>query len=66
MIQWVTAGDPPTRIPTPGIELKLGSSAESMDEPKIPALGADTKNLLQGLGFDASTIEELFHRGVVV
>jgi crotonobetainyl-CoA:carnitine CoA-transferase CaiB-like acyl-CoA transferase len=65
MVQWITAGDPPVRIPVPGIELKVGPRPDAADTPRVPDLGTDTTAVFQQLGFDLQTIDDLRAAGAI-
>jgi CoA:oxalate CoA-transferase len=60
LVEWVTAGGPGgVAIPVPGIELKFGSTRARPLAGNVPALGAETDEVLSALGYDPASIAEL-------
>ena len=56
MLEWVGLGRSQTKVPMPGVELKVAGEASLADAPTVPELGAHTDDVLAELGIDAETV----------
>jgi crotonobetainyl-CoA:carnitine CoA-transferase CaiB-like acyl-CoA transferase len=65
MLQNVRLGEDGRTVPMPGREIKLASYPLEEECPVVPALGAQTRDVLQRLGFDADEIDHLKSAGAV-
>ncbi len=65
MVQWVDVeGAQAGAVPVPGPELKVGEAPPQVPT-RVPALGADTRAVLEEAGFTPTEVDRLFAEGVV-
>jgi crotonobetainyl-CoA:carnitine CoA-transferase CaiB-like acyl-CoA transferase len=66
MVKWVSlGGSDGAKVPVPGVELKIGTEQPAEPIANVPALGANTTQVLELLGYDRDTIASLFTDSIV-